>query len=122
MKDDYAIDLYLGNTFSFIGVYRNGGIEIVPNSIGDKITPSVVLIKDDRLIVAGEYASEHLEQYPDICISQVKRLIGINKDAPDCKYILKNFPFKLVEGKGNYCPNNNIEVNVKKEKKYFFPC
>ena len=46
MEDDYAISLYLGNTFSCIGVYRNGGIEILPNSIGDKITPSAVLIKD----------------------------------------------------------------------------
>ena len=49
----------------------------------------------------------------------MKRLIGINKDAPDYKYILENFPFKLVEGKGNYCPYNNIEVNAK-EKKYIY--
>ena len=114
MEDDYPIGLYLGNTFSCIGVYRNGGIEIVPNSIGDKITPSAVLIKDDCLnqIFVGEYATEHLDQFPDISIRQVKRLIGINKDVPDYKYILENIPFKLVEGKGNNRPYN-IEVNVK---------
>ena len=122
MEDDYPIGLYLGSTFSCIGVYRNGGIEIVPNSIGDKITPSAVLIKDDCLnqIFVGEYATEHLDQFPDISIRQVKRLIGINKDVPDYKYILENIPFKLVEGKGNNCPYN-IEVNVKGKKNIYSP-
>ena len=50
----------------------------------------------------------------------MKRLIGINKDAPDYKYILENFPFKLVKGKENYCPYN-IEVNVKGKKNIYSP-
>ena len=41
----------------------------------------------------------------------MKRLIGINKDVPDYKYILENFPFKLVEEKGNYCLYH-VEENV----------
>ena len=36
MEDDYANGLDLGTTFSFIGVYRNGGVKIIPNSIGEK--------------------------------------------------------------------------------------
>ena len=113
MEDDYAIGLYLGNTFSCIGVYRNGGIEIMPNSIGDKITPSAVLFKDDQILI-GEYATDHLEQYPDICIRQVKKLIGINNDDTDYKYILENIPFKLVE-------KNHIEVYAKGRKKEYSP-
>ena len=118
MEDDYAIGLYLGNTFSCIGVYRNGGVEIVPNSIGDKKTPSAVLFKDGRMLV-GEYATV-LEQYPDMSIRQVKRLININNDDTDYKYICENFPFKLIERKGEYrfC---DIEIYEKGEKKLYSP-
>ena len=49
MEDEYAIGLDLGTTFSCIGVYRKGGVEIIPNSIGEKITPSVVVFKGNDI-------------------------------------------------------------------------
>ena len=47
LEEEYAIGLDLGNTFSCIGVYKNGGVEIIPNKNGEKKTPSVVIMTED---------------------------------------------------------------------------
>ena len=43
MEDDYAIGISLGSTYSYIGVYKNGQIEIIPDSNGEKATPSFLI-------------------------------------------------------------------------------
>ena len=75
LEDEYAIGLDLGTTFSCIGVYRNGWVEIIPNKNGEPITPSVVIIANDKPIV-GEDTTKFLVQNYDSCIYEVKRLIG----------------------------------------------
>ena len=67
LEDEYAIGLDLGTTFSCIGVYRNGGVEIIPNTIGEKTTPSIVIITNDPKnnelkILVGEETTDYLVQ------------------------------------------------------------
>ena len=74
-KDEVeAISLDLGTYFSCIGVYRNGGVEIIPNSIEEKLKPSVVLFKNEEIYV-GE-TNYMLPKNSFNYITEVKRLIG----------------------------------------------
>ena len=63
MEDDYAIGLDLGTTFSCIGIYRNGGMEIIPNSFGEKIIQSIVVFKDNEILVGEDTTDVLVKQY-----------------------------------------------------------
>ena len=120
MEDDYAIGLDLGTTFSCIGVYRNGGVEIIPNSIGEKITPSVVVFEGNEILV-GEDTTDILVKSYSNCIYEVKRLIGL--DFTKNKNEFEQLPFKVIKSDKNNSANIEVEVEVngKKEKKIFTP-
>ena len=75
---DLPIGIDLGTTFSCIGVYRNAAVEIIPNEIGDRITPSVVCFLDEILV--GEQTKYKTLKNPKNIVYAVKRIIGRNFD------------------------------------------
>ena len=111
MEDGYAIGLDLGTTFSCIGVYRNGGVEIIPNSMGERITPSVVIFNNDETLV-GEDTIDFLVKHYDNCIYEVKRLIGLDFTDKEKKYEdeIKKLPFKIV----NSTKKNLVDIEITK--------
>ena len=54
LEEFCPLGLDLGTTFSCIGVYRNEGVEIIPNRNGERTTPSIVTILDNDTILKGE--------------------------------------------------------------------
>ena len=98
MEENYALGLDLGTTFSCIGVYRNGEVEIIPNRNGDKITPSMVTILDKDKILCGEETLNNLVKNYDSTIYAIKRFIGRNFLDSKVQNDLKkeNFPFKIT--------------------------
>ena len=117
--DDYAIGLDLGTTFSCIGVYRNGGVEIIPNSIGERITPSIVIFKDKEILV-GEDTVDVLVKYYENCLYEVKRLIGLDFSKKQFRDEVEKLPFKVILPTADH-KQANIEVVVNKKKKTYTP-
>ena len=119
MEDSCAIGLDLGTTFSCIGVYRNGEVEIIPNRNGDRITPSVVTILDNDTVLKGEETLDYLVKNYDSTIFAIKRFIGREFNHKDVQEDLKkeNFPFKMIgDSKGK---NPIVEVTKNKAKIQF---
>ncbi|MBO5459825.1 MAG: Hsp70 family protein [Lachnospira sp.] len=70
------IGIDLGTTNSLASVWRNGRIELIPNSFGEYLTPSVVSFGDNGEVFVGKIAKEMLITNPKVTFSEFKRNMG----------------------------------------------
>mmetsp|Transcript_17758 Transcript_17758/g.26309 ORF Transcript_17758/g.26309 Transcript_17758/m.26309 type:complete len:151 (-) Transcript_17758:141-593(-) len=112
-----VIGIDLGTTYSCVGVFRNGRVEIMANDQGNRITPSYVAwdTSGERLI--GDAAKNQATVNPESTVFDVKRLIGRNFNDKTVQSDIKLFPFKVINRNGK----PNIQVEVKGEKKNIQP-
>lgn len=111
-----AIGIDLGTTYSCVGVWKDGNVEIISNDQGQRTTPSyVAFTSEDRLI--GIAAKNQASQNPENTVFDAKRLLGRSFSNKAVQKDIAMFPFKVTSK--NDSPI--INVNYKNEEKQFTP-
>nr|CAI39094.1 ER-type hsp70 [Paramecium tetraurelia] len=91
-----VIGIDLGTTYSCVGIYKNGNVEIIPNEQGNRITPSVVAFTDEERLI-GEAAKNQAAINPTRTLYDVKRLIGRKFTDSTVQYDRKFMPYDIVD-------------------------
>jgi len=112
-----CVGIDLGTTYSVVGVWQNGEVQIIPNEMGNRITPSVVAFTETERLI-GDGAKNQLPQNPINTVYTIKRLIGRKYTDDSVQKDKKLLSFKIVADKEG---KPRVEVEWKGEKKQFTP-
>ena len=116
MAKSIAVGIDLGTTYSCVGVFQHGKVEIIANDQGNRTTPSYVAFTDTERLI-GDGAKNQVAMNPSNTVFDAKRLIGRKYDDPTVNQDKKHWPFKVVNDAGK----PKIEVEYKYEQKLFSP-
>lgn len=131
-----AIGIDLGTTYSCVGVFLHGKVEIIANDQGNRTTPSYVAFTDTERLI-GDAAKNQVALNPantvfgkflnskmfllcktwNFWFLDAKRLIGRRFDDPAVQSDMKHWPFKVI----NDATKPKIQVDYKGESKIFSP-
>ncbi|XP_066254198.1 major heat shock 70 kDa protein Ab-like [Euwallacea similis] len=116
VKKAPAVGIDLGTTYSCVGVWQHGKVEIIANDQGNRTTPSYVAFTDTERLI-GDAAKNQVAMNPSNTVFDAKRLIGRKYDDPKIQQDIKHWPFKVVSDGGK----PKIQVDYKGEAKKFAP-
>ncbi|KAH9489286.1 hypothetical protein Btru_057011 [Bulinus truncatus] len=111
-----AIGIDLGTTYSCVGVFQHGKVEIIANYQGNRTTPSYVAFTNTERLV-GDAAKNQAAMNPSNTIFDAKRLIGRKFNDTTVQSDMKHWPFKVVEVDGR----PKIKAEYRGEDKLFSP-
>jgi L1 cell adhesion molecule like protein len=113
-----AVGVDLGTTYSAVGIYKNGRVEIIANDQGNRTTPSYVAFTDNNERLIGDAAKNQSTANPCNTVYDVKRMIGRKFDDPIVQSDRKLWSYKVTDD-GKNCPQ--VAIDFKGEEKRFYP-
>lgn len=111
-----AVGIDLGTTYSCVGVFQHGKVEIIANDQGNRTTPSYVAFTETERLI-GDAAKNQVAMNPSNTVFDAKRLIGRRFDDTAVQSDMKHWPFDVINDGGK----PKIQVEHKGETKTFFP-
>jgi len=111
-----AVGIDLGTTYSCVGAFLHGKVEIIANDQGNRTTPSYVAFTDTERLI-GDAAKNQVALNPNNTVFDAKRLIGREFRDHNVQQDLKHWPFKVVD----VGDKPKIQVEFKSEEKTFTP-
>jgi len=112
-----TIGIDLGTTYSCVGVFKNGKVEIIANDQGNRITPSYVAFLDNGDRLVGDAAKNQATINPENTVFDVKRLIGRKYGDKSVQADKKLVPYGIVSDKDKPM----VQVTVDGTKSNFAP-
>jgi len=111
-----AVGIDLGTTYSCVGAFLHGKVEIIANDQGNRTTPSYVAFTDTERLI-GDAAKNQVALNPNNTVFDAKRLIGREFRDHNVQQDMKHWPFKVVD----VGDKPKIMVEFKSEEKTFTP-
>ncbi|XP_077116138.1 heat shock cognate 71 kDa protein-like [Ranitomeya variabilis] len=115
MSKGPAVGIDLGTTYSCVGVFQHGKVEIIANDQGNRTTPSYVAFTDTERLI-GDAAKNQVAMNPTNTVFDAKRLIGRRFDDPVVQSDMKHWPFTVINDGGR----PKMQVEYKGETKSFY--
>ena len=116
IKSEISVGIDLGTTYSCVGVYQNGKVEIIANDQGERTTPSYVSFGEEERLI-GIAAKSAANTNPLNTVYDSKRMIGREFSDSNLQEDMKHFAFKVIDYNGK----PKISVDFKGENKKFTP-
>ena len=111
------IGIDLGTCCSCAAVFQNGKVEIIPNDLGEKTTPSYISFTDTERLF-GTTAKNKMTRNPLNTIFDAKRLIGRKFLDKEVQEDMKNWPFKIIKDENSDKPK--FQVTYQKQEREFY--
>ena len=75
------VGIDLGTTNSACAIWRDDTPVMVPNALGEFLTPSAISLGDDDAVLVGRAARDRMATHPDRTVTSFKRRIGTRETA-----------------------------------------
>lgn len=104
-QNNKVIGIDLGTTNSCVAVMEGGEVKVIPNTEGQRTTPSVVGFTKTEERLVGQLAKRQAITNPENTVYSIKRFMGRRYDEVGRE--ISMVPYKIVKG-----PNDDVRVEI----------